>query len=99
MQNSTRCTLTQQTPYPTSNATQLQLDMARPENFTVYLRIPAWTDVKTRISGNANRAGGDIVPGKFFALPPTWQKGDRVELEIGMPLRRQAVAAQNPRAY
>src|SRR5438552_5205587 len=52
MQNSTRCTLTQQTSYPTSNATQLQLDMARPENFTVYLRIPAWTDAKTRISVN-----------------------------------------------
>jgi DUF1680 family protein len=95
MQNSTRCTLTQQTTYPTSNATQLQLDMARPENFTVYLRIPAWTDVKTRISVNGQRAVGDIVPGKFFALPRTWKNGDRVEFEIGMPLRLQAVDAQN----
>src|SRR5437762_12751028 len=31
-----------------------QLDMARPENFTVYLRIPAWTDSKTRISVNGD---------------------------------------------
>src|SRR6266550_1114363 len=69
MRNGTRCTLTQQTTYPTSNATQLQLDMARPENFTVYLRIAAWTDYKTRISVNGKRAVGDIVPGKFFALP------------------------------
>ena len=95
MQNSTRCTLTQQTSYPTSNATQLQLDMARPENFTVYLRIPAWTDAKTRISVNGKRAVGDIVPGKFFALARTWKNGDRVEFEIGMPLRLQAVDAQN----
>ena len=95
MQNRARCTLTQQTTYPTSNATQLQLDMARPENFTVYLRIPAWTDAKTRISVNGKRAVGDIVPGKFFALPRTWKNGDRVEFEIGMPLRLQAVDAQN----
>ena len=95
MRNGTRCTLTQQTTYPTSNATQLQLDMARPENFTVYLRIPAWTDAKTRISVNGKRAVGDIVPGKFFALPRTWKNGDRVEFEIGMPLRLQAVDAQN----
>src|SRR5438874_10218717 len=95
MQNSTRCTLTQQTSYPTSNATQLQLAMARPENFTVYLRIPAWTDAKTRISINGKRAEGDILPGKFFALPRTWKNGDRVDFEIGMPLRLQAVDAQN----
>src|SRR5438132_13662827 len=96
MHNSTRCTLTQPTSYPTSNATQLQLDMARPENFTVYLRIPAWADAKTRISVNGKRAEGDILPGKFFALPRTWKNGDRVEFEIGMPLRLQAVDAESP---
>ena len=69
--------------------------MARPENFTVYVRIPAWTDTKTRISINGKRLEGDIVPGKFAALPRTWKNGDRVEFELGMPLRLQAVDAQN----
>ena len=96
MQGGTQCTLTQQTNYPTSNTTQLQLEMARPENFTVYLRVPAWTDAKTRISVNGKRVEGDIAPGKFFALPRTWKNGDRVEFEIAMPLRLQAVDAQNP---
>ncbi len=96
LQGGTPCTLTQQTSYPTSNTTQLHLAMARPENFTIYLRVPAWTDAKTRISVNGKRVEGEIVPGKFFALSRTWKDGDRVEYELAMPLRLQAVDAQNP---
>jgi DUF1680 family protein len=95
LQNGTRCILAQQTSYPTSNTTQLQLDIARPENFTVYLRVPAWTDTKTRVSVNGKRVEGEIVPGKFFAIPRTWKNGDRIEFEIGMPLRLQSVDERN----
>src|SRR5258708_27742530 len=55
MQGGTQCTLTQQTDYPTSNTTQLQLDLARPERFSICLRVPAWADAKTRISVNGKR--------------------------------------------
>jgi uncharacterized protein len=95
-QGGTPCILTQQTSYPTSNTTQLHLAMARPENFTIYLRVPAWTDAKTRIAVNGKRVDGEIVPGKFFALTRTWKDGDRVEYELAMPLRLQPVDAQNP---
>jgi DUF1680 family protein len=95
-QNNTRCTLLQQTSYPTSNMTQLQFSIARPENFTVYLRVSAWADVKTSVSINGKRFETDIVPGKFLALQRTWKNGDRVEFEMGMPLRLEAVDAQNP---
>jgi DUF1680 family protein len=95
MQGTTQCTLTQQTSYPTSSTTQLQLDMARPEKFTIYLRVPSWADSKTRISINGKRAEGDPVAGKFFELSRAWKNGDRVEYEIGMPLRLQAVDPEN----
>jgi DUF1680 family protein len=95
MQGATQCTLTQQTSYPISGTTQLQLDLARPEKFTMYLRVPAWADSKTRISINGKRAEGDPVAGKFFELSRTWKNGDRVEYEIGMPLRLQAVDPEN----
>src|SRR5262252_6204032 len=95
-QNGAQCTLTQHTGYPTSNATQLELEMARPAEFTIYLRVPAWSDVKTRISVNGKRADGDVVAGRFFPLTRNWKSGDRVEYEIGMPLRLQAIDAQNP---
>ena len=95
-QDGARCTLTQETSYPKTNTTQLHLEMARPEKFTVYLRIPAWADAKTRVAVNGKRVEGDVTPGSFFAVNRTWSNGDRVEYEIGMPLRLQAVDAQNP---
>ena len=95
MQGGTQIALTQHTDYPSTNTTQLQLDMARPEQFTIYLRIPAWTDAKTRVSVNGNPAEGEAVAGKFFEISRTWKKGDRVEFEIGMPLRLQAVDPEN----
>jgi len=96
LQGGTQCTLTQQTSYPTSNTTQLQLAMARPEKFTIYLRVPAWSDANTRISINGKKADGEVVAGQFFELTRIWKSGDRVEYEIGMPLSLQAVDAQNP---
>ena len=94
-QNKTQCTLAQQTSYPTSNATELQFDLARPENFTVYLRVPAWADAKTRVSLNGKQVEGEVRPGKFLAMTRSWKAGDRVEFEIGMPLRLEAVDDQN----
>jgi len=95
-QDGARCTLTQQTKYPTANTTQLQLDLERTETFTIYLRVPAWAHAKTRISVNGKRVEGDLAAGKFFAIKRTWKNGDRVEYEIGMPLSLQAVDAENP---
>ncbi len=97
MQNGARCSLTQQTSYPASGATQLQLDMPRSEKFTIYLRVPAWADAKSRVAVNGKRVDGEVVPGKFFAVSREWKNGDRIEYEIGMPLRLQAVDAENPR--
>src|SRR6516165_6900269 len=95
-QNNTECTLTQQTSYPRTNNTQLELSLARAESFTMYIRVPAWADRNTRISVNGKKVEGDLVAGKFFALTRTWNNGDRVEYEIGMPVRLQAVDAENP---
>jgi DUF1680 family protein len=93
--NKTRCTLTQQTSYPASNTTELRFDLTRPENFTVYLRIPAWADAKTRVSINGKRVGEEVQPGKFLALRRSWKAGDRIGYEVGMPLRLEQVDAQN----
>jgi hypothetical protein len=96
MQGGTPCTLTQKTSYPASNETELQLEMSRPEKFTIYVRVPAWSDANTRIHINGKRAEGEVVAGQFFELTRTWKNGDRVEYEIGMPLRLDAIDAQNP---
>lgn len=96
-QNKTRCTLTQHTDYPAANTTALRFELERPENFSVYLRIPAWADSKTRVSVNGRSLAGDIVPGKFLPIKRDWKNGDRLEFEIGMPLRLEAVDEQTPK--
>lgn len=95
-QNNTACTLTQTTEYPRANTTQFALGLAKPETFTLYVRIPAWAGAKTILSVNGRRAENPIEPGKFVALQRTWKDGDRVEMEIETPLRVEAIDEQNP---
>ena len=95
-QNGSKFSITQHTGYPRTNTTQLQIDAARPEQFTIYLRVPAWTDSKTRVSVNGKSVEGELTPGKFFEINCTWKNGDRIEYEIGMPLSLQAVDSQTP---
>jgi uncharacterized protein len=96
MQNNTQCSLTQMTDYPRANTTQLALNLARPESFALYVRIPAWAGAKTSVSVNGHRAESAIEPGKFLALQRSWKDGDRVEIEFEMPLRLEAIDNENP---
>jgi DUF1680 family protein len=94
--NDTRCTLTQTTQYPSANTTRLDFGLSRPEAFVVYVRIPEWAGAKSTLSVNGHRTDHDLAPGKFLAVQRTWKDGDRVEIEFAMPLRLEAVDAQNP---
>ncbi|HEY6466475.1 MAG TPA: beta-L-arabinofuranosidase domain-containing protein [Candidatus Acidoferrales bacterium] len=95
-QNGTRCAITQQTSYPRSNVTQLEIETNRPETFAIYLRVPAWTDASTRVSVNGKVQQGEMKPGAFLAVRRLWKNHDRVTLELGMPVRLEAVDAQTP---
>src|SRR5437868_6911677 len=95
MQNNTQCSLTQLTDYPRAATTQLALNLARPESFTLYVRIPAWAGDKTRVSVNGRGAESSIQPGKFLALQRSWKDGDRVEIEFEMPLRLESIDNEN----
>ncbi len=95
-QDSTRCSLLQETSYPDASSVTLKLDTAAPTAFTVYLRIPAWAGKGTRAAVNGRVAEGQLKPGGFFAIHRTWKPGDRIELEIDQTVRFEAVDAQNP---
>lgn len=95
-QAGTPCTLTQKTEYPKANTIQFELAAARPEVFTIHVRVPAWAGPKTSLAVNGQRLENQIVPGKFLALQRTWKDGDRVEFEIEMPLRLEAIDDANP---
>ncbi len=95
-QNTTPCTMTQTTQYPKDNTSLFEFTLARPETFTVYVRIPAWAGAKTRVTVNGKSLENPIIPGKFLTVQRSWKDGDRMELEVEMPLRLEAIDDQNP---
>ncbi|HXM59347.1 MAG TPA: hypothetical protein VN950_00730, partial [Terriglobales bacterium] len=48
------------------------------------------------LSVNGNRVSDSVQPGNFAAIKRTWKDGDRVELELPMPLRLEQVDANHP---
>jgi uncharacterized protein len=45
---------------------------------------------------NGSRVSDSVQPGTFAAIRRTWKDGDRVELELPMPLRMETVDANHP---
>ena len=91
----TRCSILQETDYPAGSGVTLTLTAAPPNDFTVYLRIPAWAGKGTTVSVNGHRVRSELTPG-FFPVRRKWKNGDKVELEIDQSLRYEPVDAQNP---
>jgi DUF1680 family protein len=48
------------------------------------------------LSINGKRVSDPVRPGTFAGLRRTWKDGDRVELELPMPLRLELVDANHP---
>ena len=88
--------LRQETKYPFDNKIQVQVSASAPKEFTIYVRIPQWATPNPVLMVNGKRVSAEVQPGTFAAVRNTWKEGDRVELELPMPLRLEAVDANHP---
>ncbi len=91
-----RYSLKQETKYPFENKIQILVSGSKPKDYTVYVRIPAWAAPDPVLSVNGARVSDPVQPGTFAAIRRTWKDGDRVELELPMPLRLEAVDGNHP---
>ncbi len=91
-----RCVLTQQTNYPFDSAITLTMAASQPVDTTVYVRIPAWATPAPILSVNGARVAAAVTAGTFAAIRRTWKNGDRIEMELPMPLRLNTVDVQHP---
>jgi uncharacterized protein len=91
-----RHSLKQETNYPFDNKVQIQVSGSDAKEYTIYVRIPGWAQPDPILSVNGNRVSDAIQPGTFAAIRRTWKDGDRVELELPMPLRVETVDANHP---
>lgn len=112
-----RVKIVQQSDYPFDGKVQMTLQLESPFPFVVYLRIPTWTGNDRFVPGDLYRFRDRVnrtfslkvngrrieVPVKngFVALGRNWHSGDRIELELPMPVRlvkaHEAVAADRDR--
>jgi DUF1680 family protein len=95
MQGSTRISLVQTGNYPLDSQMQLALEVSKPAEFTLNLRIPVWA-AGASFSVNGKRVSSPIVPGTFANIRRKWKSGDRVELEIPLAMRLEAINDKHP---
>ena len=88
--------LRQVTKYPFDGKIEIHVSASQPFEHALYLRIPAWATPDPMIMINGQRFSGDVQPGTFAALRRTWKEGDRVEIELPMPLRLEPVDVNHP---
>ncbi len=90
-------TLMQTGNYPFEGKITMQLRASRPSEFAVKLRIPAWSTAAG--TGPMIRVNGELVPAAvntgFAAIQRRWKDGDRLQLELPLPLRLEAINAKH----
>jgi DUF1680 family protein len=85
--------LAQSGDYPFTGNVHMHLRVSRPSSFALRLRIPAWSTPAIRINGAPIKAR---IDNGFATLERIWQDGDRVELELTLPMRLSAISPKHP---
>jgi len=87
--------LTQESTWPYDPNISFVVNMATPSEMTLHFRIPAWTRGAS-LTVNGQRWAGEVTPGQFAAVKRTWNDGDRVELELPLVTRLEAIDSRHP---
>jgi hypothetical protein len=92
-QDGTQVGLTQKGEYPYDSHVQFEVKAARAAEFAVNLRIPAWAEgASVAVNGKREAAAA----GSFARLQREWKNGDRIDLELPMKARLEAIDPKHP---
>ena len=80
-----QCRLEMKTDYPASGEVNIRIETARPEAFTLRLRVPQWSE-QTLVSVNGARPSA-LRPGSWAAIERIWKAGDQVRLSLDLRAR------------
>lgn len=82
LENGTPIQVTQKTGYPWQGSVELSIRPASPSEFTVYVRVPAWSD-RSSVTVNGKPVEGAST-GSYAAIRRRWSPGDTVKLELDL---------------
>jgi DUF1680 family protein len=93
-QSGARVSVTQQGAYPYDGLIQFDVTTSKAVEFALRFRIPEWADGAS-VSVNGGRAK-PVMAGSFASIRRRWNTGDRVEVNLPLTMRLQAVDPQHP---
>lgn len=73
--------------YPVGGEVRVAIDVAAPAEFTVQLRIPAWSR-RTQVAVNGEAQEG-VTAGAYLPLRRTWRAGDVITVTFDLRARQQ----------
>ena len=92
-QDGAQIQVTGKSGYPYDSHVQFEVKTSETAEFAVNLRIPEWTaGASVAVNGKREEASA----GTFAHLQREWKNGDRIELELPMTTRLEAVDARHP---
>jgi hypothetical protein len=81
-------TVRQETKFPESDATRLNINAAKPVSLAMQIRWPEWSEkLSVRVNGRSQKISGQ--PGSYVSVSRTWKDGDRVDIQLTMKLRTE----------
>jgi hypothetical protein len=85
--------LTQSGDYPFASNINLRMNVSRPSSFALRLRIPGWSTSRITVNGKPNPVH---LQRGFATLDRKWQNGDRIDLDLSLPMRLEAINKRHP---
>ena len=82
LENGTGLKIRQRTNYPWDGNAEVAVAPAEPAEFTLFLRIPGWTDT-AKVAVNGKAAAG-ATAGQYLAIRRRWSNGDTATLQFDM---------------
>ncbi len=92
LENGTALKVQQKTKYPWNGVGDITITPEKPVEFTLYLRIPGWSD-HTQVKVNGKAVSG-ATPGQYLALRRRWEPGDVISVKFDLTTH---LVAANPR--
>lgn len=81
--------LTMTSGLPWEGEVGLSIDVSKPTDATLLLRVPAWaSDTEIRVNGEVVAAGAELAPpSSYVPIARRWKRGDTVFARFGMETR------------
>jgi uncharacterized protein len=83
--------LRQETKFPEQPSTSLVVGVDQPLHLSLRLRIPGWLESGASVKLNGKALEISASSAGYLTLSRTWNTGDRIEMELPMRLRMEAM--------